>query len=40
LAVANNLDYGRRSTTRTSQVQRAFKDTAVKQRALDLVVAP
>jgi hypothetical protein len=39
LATANNLDYGRRYTARTSQVQRSFEDTALKQRALDLVVA-
>ena len=38
-AVAEHLDYGRRYTTRTSQVQRSFEDTALKQRALDLVVA-
>jgi hypothetical protein len=39
LAVANNLDYGRRYTARTNQVQRSFEDVAIKQRALDLVVA-
>jgi hypothetical protein len=39
LAFANNLDYGRRYTARTNQVQRSFEDTALKQRALDLVVA-
>jgi phage/plasmid-like protein (TIGR03299 family) len=38
-AVAEHLDYGRRYTTRTSQVQRSFEDTALKQRALDLVLA-
>jgi Domain of unknown function (DUF932) len=38
-AVAEHLDYGRRYTTRTSQVQRSFEDTALKQQALDLVVA-
>jgi phage/plasmid-like protein (TIGR03299 family) len=38
-ALAEHLDYGRRYTTRTSQVQRSFEDTAIKQRALDVVVA-
>jgi phage/plasmid-like protein (TIGR03299 family) len=38
-AIAEHLDYGRRYTARTSQVQRSFEDTALKQRALDLVVA-
>jgi phage/plasmid-like protein (TIGR03299 family) len=38
-AIAEQLDYGRRYTTRTNQVQRSFEDTALKQRALDLVVA-
>jgi phage/plasmid-like protein (TIGR03299 family) len=38
-AVAEHLDYGRRYTARTNQVQRSFEDTALKQRALDLVVA-
>ena len=38
-AVAEHLDYGRRYTTRTNQVQRSFEDTALKQRALELVVA-
>jgi hypothetical protein len=38
-AIAEQLDYGRRYTTRTNQVQRSFEDGALKQRALDLVVA-
>lgn len=38
-AIAEHLDYGRRYTTRTNQVQRSFEDSALKQRALDLVVA-
>ena len=38
-AIAEHLDYGRRYTARTNQVQRSFEDTALKQRALDLVVA-
>jgi phage/plasmid-like protein (TIGR03299 family) len=38
-AIAEHLDYGRRYTTRTSQIQRSFEDGALKQRALDLVVA-
>ena len=38
-AIAEHLDYGRRYTTRTNQVQRSFEDTALKQRALDLVLA-
>jgi hypothetical protein len=38
-AIAEHLDYGRRYTSRTDQVQRSFEDTALKQRALDLVVA-
>ena len=38
-AIAEHLDYGRRYTTRTSQVQRSFEDTALKQRALELVTA-
>jgi hypothetical protein len=38
-AIAEHLDYGRRYTSRTNQVQRSFEDTAVKQRALDLVLA-
>jgi phage/plasmid-like protein (TIGR03299 family) len=35
-AVCEYLDYGRRYTSRTNQVQRSFEDTALKQRALDL----
>jgi hypothetical protein len=38
-AVAEHLDYGRRYTSRTNQVQRSFEDTALKQRALELVSA-
>jgi len=38
-AVAEHLDYGRRYTARTNQVQRSFEDAALKQRTLDLVVA-
>jgi phage/plasmid-like protein (TIGR03299 family) len=38
-AIAEHLDYGRRYTARTNQVQRSFEDTALKQRALDLVLA-
>jgi hypothetical protein len=37
LVVANNLDYGRRCTTRNNQVQRSFEDASFKQRALELV---
>ena len=38
-AVAEQLDYGRRYTSRTNQMQRSFEDTALKQRALELVLA-
>ena len=38
-AIAEQLDYGRRYTARTNQVQRSFEDISVKQRALDLVIA-
>jgi phage/plasmid-like protein (TIGR03299 family) len=38
-AIAEHLDYGRRYTTRSNQVQRSFEDTLLKQRALDLVVS-
>lgn len=38
-AIAEHLDYGPRYTPRTNQVQRSFEDPALKQRALDLVVA-
>jgi hypothetical protein len=38
-AIAEHLDYGRRYTSRTSQAQRSFEDTATKQRALDMVLA-
>ena len=38
-AIAEHLDYGRRYTARTNQVQRSFEDTSLKQRALELVSA-
>jgi phage/plasmid-like protein (TIGR03299 family) len=38
-AIAEHLDYGRRYTSRTNQVQRSFEDTSLKQRALELVWA-
>ena len=38
-AIAEHLDYGRRYTTRTNQVQRSFEDTSLKQRALELIAA-
>jgi len=38
-AIAEHLDYGRRYTTRTNQVQRSFEDASLKQRALELVSA-
>ena len=38
-AIAKHLDFGRRYTGRTNQVQRSFEDTALKQRALELVLA-
>jgi hypothetical protein len=38
-AIAEHLDFGRRYTARTNQVQRSFEDTALKQRTLDLVLA-
>ena len=37
-AIAEHLDYGRRYTARTDQVQRSFEDTTLKQRALELVM--
>lgn len=37
-AIAEHLDYGRRYTARTDQVQRSFGDTTLKQRALELVM--
>ena len=37
-AIAEHLDYGRRYTSRTNQVQRSFEDTSVKQRALESVL--
>jgi hypothetical protein len=39
LAIANNLDYGRRYTNRSNQVQRSFEHTGLKQRALELISA-
>lgn len=36
-AIAEHLDYGRRYTARTNQVQRSFEDTLLKQRALELI---
>jgi phage/plasmid-like protein (TIGR03299 family) len=38
-AIAEHLDYGRRYTRRTSQIQRSFEDATLKQRALELVLA-
>jgi phage/plasmid-like protein (TIGR03299 family) len=38
-AIAEHLDYGRRYTARTDQVQRSFEDTSLKQRALELIRA-
>ena len=38
-AIDEHLDYGRRHTSRTNQVQRSFEDTSLKQRALELVSA-
>ena len=38
-AIAEHLDYGRRYTSRTNQVQRSFEATSLKQQALDLVLA-
>ena len=38
-AVAEHLDYGRRYTSRTNQVQRSFENTSLKQRTLDLIAA-
>jgi phage/plasmid-like protein (TIGR03299 family) len=38
-AIAEHLEYGRRYTTRSNQVQRSFEDTSLKQRALELVLA-
>jgi hypothetical protein len=37
--IAEHLDYGRRYTSRTNQVQRFFEETAPKQLALELVLA-
>jgi hypothetical protein len=38
-AIAEHLDYGRRYTSRTNQVQWSFEDTGLKQRALEVVLA-
>jgi phage/plasmid-like protein (TIGR03299 family) len=38
-AIAEYLDYGRRYTARTNQVQRSFEDASLKQRALELISA-
>ena len=38
-AIAEHLDYGRRYTSRTNQVQRSFEDTSLKQRTLDLIAS-
>jgi hypothetical protein len=38
-AIAKHLDFGWRYTRRTNQVQRSFEDSALKQRALELVLA-
>jgi hypothetical protein len=39
VSAAGHLDFGRRYTARTRQVSRSFEDMALKQRALDLVLA-
>jgi hypothetical protein len=38
-AIAEHLDHGRRYTSQTNQVQRSFEDSALKERALELVLA-
>jgi elongation factor P hydroxylase len=38
-AIAEHLDYGRRYTSRTNQIQRSFEDATLKQLALELVLA-
>jgi hypothetical protein len=38
--IAEHVDYGRRYTTRTNQMQRSFEGTSLKQRALELVSVP
>jgi hypothetical protein len=38
-AIAEHLDHGRRYTTRTKQIQGSFEAAALKQRALELVLA-
>jgi nicotinamide mononucleotide (NMN) deamidase PncC len=37
-AIAEHLDYRRRYTSRTNQVQRSFEDAALRQRALELML--
>ena len=37
-AIAEHLDYGRRYTARSNQMQRSFEDTTIKRRALELVM--
>ncbi|HEY7878057.1 MAG TPA: DUF932 domain-containing protein [Gemmatimonadaceae bacterium] len=37
-AIAEHLDYGRRYTSRTNQMQRSFEDVAIKRRAFELVL--
>src|SRR5438105_1528403 len=37
-AIAEHLDYGRRYTSRTNQVQRSFEETGLKQGALELML--
>lgn len=39
MAVQGPLGYGRRYTARTNQAHRSFVDVALKQRALELVIA-
>ncbi|OAI40067.1 hypothetical protein AYO39_00205 [Actinobacteria bacterium SCGC AG-212-D09] len=38
-AIAEHLDYGRRYPSRTNQAQRSLEVAALKQRALDVVLA-
>jgi phage/plasmid-like protein (TIGR03299 family) len=38
-AIAEHLDYGRRYTARTNQVQRSFEDVGLKQQALNALIA-
>ena len=39
MSTRGHLDFGLRYTARTRQVRRSFEDTALKQRALDLVLS-